>query len=73
MACTGGRRQLDEDVVREKEAPWAQHRGDVGERKRLFEYTVVDEDVGRDEQIEAFVVGQRRKSFEHDVQVARID
>jgi len=68
-----GCRQLDEDIVREQEAAWSQHRRDVGERQRLLENAVVNEDVGRNDQIETFIVGQRREPFEHDVQVARID
>jgi len=45
------RRQFDEHVVREQQASWPQHGREIGQRQRLFEDAVIDEDVSRDDQI----------------------
>jgi len=67
------RGQFDEHVVREQQASWPPHGREIGQRQRLFEDAVIDEDVSRDDQIEAFFVTRRREPFQHDVQVADVE
>ena len=65
--------QFEQHVVRQQQSPGAQHRGDVGERKRLLERVVIDEHVRCDDEIERLVGRRGREPFQHHVDIARFD
>src|SRR4029453_16672030 len=69
----GGCRPLGQRVVRQEYSPRVQHPRDVHCAKRLLEHVVVNEDVGRNHEVEPLVVGQRIRTLQNDVQIARGD